>query len=134
MNEYLFTSKRFTGYMKFGYDAEGVLVKFENNAMLTIEQLVYLSNNFPFAQGDLPKIAGKGELKDCTNLTFEHFWEEYGIKKDRKQAEDYWRKMRENEKAKAIGAIKRYKFDCKAHNREMLYAIRYLRNKRYMDE
>jgi hypothetical protein len=134
MREYLFTSRQFTGYMKFGYDQEGVLVKFENNAVLSDLQLRFLSNNFPFAQSDLPKIVNKGKIEECTDLTFEHFWNEYGHKKDKIMAEKYWRKMTDAEKAIAIAGIKRYRYDCKMHNREMVYAIRYLRNKRYMDE
>lgn len=134
MREYIFTSRQFTGFMKFGYDAEGVLVKFENNAILDTQQLGYLSNNFPFDKQELPKIAGKGKLEECTDLTFEKFWKEYGCKKDKVQAEKYWRKMPDDEKAKAISAIKRFKHDCKMHNREMVYPIRYLRNMRYMDE
>jgi predicted transcriptional regulator len=89
---------------------------------------------FPLTEEYLPKIVGEGKLEDCTDLTFKRFWDEYDYKEDRKQAEDYWKKMPDNEKSKAIGAIKRYKFACKAKSREMIYAIRYLRNKRYMDE
>jgi hypothetical protein len=134
MKEYLFTSQTFAGYLKFVYDSEGVLVKFENNATLNDTQLFYLSKNFPFAESDLAVVLDKGKIQEVTDLTFERFWNEYGLKKDRIQAEDYWRKMPENEKAKAISGIKRYRFDCKANNRQMIYAVRYLRNKRYMDE
>lgn len=130
----MFTSNTFQGFLKFGYDAEGVLVKFENNAMLDDIQLRYLSVNFPFAQDELPVKLNKGKIVECTDLSFERFWEEYGYKVDKIQAEKYYKKMPDNEKAKAIGAIKRYKFDCKKANRDMVYPIRYLRNMRYMDE
>ena len=134
MREFIYTSRHFVGYMKFGYDAEGVLIKFENNAVLSTQQLLFLSRAFPFAQSDLVKITSKGKLEECTDLTFERFWLEYGYKKDKDQAEKYWRKMPDDEKAKAISAIKRYKHDCKMHNRDIIYAVRYLRNMRYMDE
>ena len=134
MREFIYTSRHFVGFMKFAYDAEGVLVKFENNAVLSTEQLVYLSSAFPFAQADLLKITSKGKLEDCTDLTFDRFWNEYGCKKDRVSAEKHWRKMPDDEKAKAIAAIKRYQYDCKNHNRDMIYAVRYLKNMRYMDE
>ncbi|MFK5950171.1 MAG: hypothetical protein QM500_15510 [Methylococcales bacterium] len=134
MKEFIFTSNQFIGYMKFGYDSEGVLAKFENNAILETQHQVYLSKNFPFAQSDLLKIVGKGKLEDCTDLTFDRFWKEYGYKKDRDQAEKHWRKMSDEEKAKAISSIKRYKHDCRMHNRDIIYAVRYLKNRRYMDE
>lgn len=134
MKEYIFTSRTFEGFLKFGYDTEGVLVKFENNAMLDTTQLVYLSNNFPFSAVELPIKLNKGKIVECTDLSFNRFWTEYGYKKDRVQAENYWRKMPDNEKAKAIAAVKRFKYDCKMHNRDMVYPIRYLRNMRYMDE
>jgi NDP-sugar pyrophosphorylase family protein len=134
MREYIFTSPEFTGFMKFGYDAEGVLIKYENQAILSTEQQVYLSMAFPLTQDVLPKIVNKGKLLDCTDLSFERFWEEYGYKKSKAEAERYWRKMPENEKLKAVSGIKRYMYDCKKHNRDVLYAVRYLRNMRYMDE
>lgn len=130
----MFTSRTFQGFLKFGYDAEGVLVKFENNAVLETEQLVYLSKNFPFTESELSEKLNKGKIVECTDLTFDRFWNEYDYKKDRDQAETYWRKMSDEEKAKAIGAIKRFKYDCKLHNRDIIYAVRFLKYRRYMDE
>lgn len=134
MKEYMFTSATFEGYLKFGYDSEGVLVKFENSALLDTIQLVYLSKNFPFSESELPEKLNKGKIVECTDLSFERFWEEYGYKKDKISAEAHWRKMPDDEKAKAISAIKRYKYDCKKYNRDMIYAVRYFKNMRYMDE
>lgn len=134
MREYVFTSREFDGFMKFGYDAEGVLVKFENNAILTTKQLVFLSMAFPFDINDLPKIVGKGKLEDCTDLSFERFWDEYAYKKDRLESEAQWRKMSDDEKAKAISGIKRYKFFCKTKGYDIIYPSRYLKKRRYMDE
>lgn len=134
MQEFMFTSTTFEGYLKFGYDAEGVLVKFENNAILDAIQLRYLSANFPFAMSELAEKLNKGKITECTDLSFERFWEEYGYKKDKISAEKYWKKMPDNEKAKAISGIKRYRYDCKRSQRDMVYPIRYLRNMRYMDE
>lgn len=134
MKEFIYTSKHFVGYMKFGYDAEGILVNFENNAILDDKQLLFLSRAFPFVQSDLLKITGKGKLEDCTDLTFDRFWTEYDYKKDKDMAEKQWRKMNDDEKAKAISAIKRYKHDCKMHQRDIIYAVRYLKNRRFMDE
>jgi type IV secretory pathway TrbF-like protein len=135
MKEYYFTSPQFDGYMLFAYDQQGCIIKFEQNALLTDEQYRYLTAHFPFDEADLQKIQGStGKIVESTDLSFERFWREYNHKKDKASAERYWTKMSDIEKAKALAGVKRYRYDCIKHNRDMVYAIRYLKNRRYMDE
>jgi hypothetical protein len=133
MQEYIFTSKVFTGHLKFGY-REGILVHFENNGELNAIQIKYLSENFPVYIDQLERIKGEsGKIEDVTDLSFEKFWEDYGYKVDKKQAEEFWKKMSKADRLHAISAIPRYKTQCRMKNRDLIYPIRYLRNRRYED-
>lgn len=135
MADYLFTSKRISGNMKFSYDDQGVIVKFENNAILDDKQLLFLTRNFPFAESDLNKIVGEqGRIDEITDTSFQSFWDKYGYKKGRLKAEAAWKKLNEGSKAKAILSIPRYKHDCKTHSRDMVYPERYLKDRRFDDE
>lgn len=135
MKEYIFTSAQFEGYMLFAYDQEGGLVRFEQNAILKDKQIRYLFDHFPFTESDLPNIQGStGKIVESTDLSFERFWADYNYKKDKASAERYWARMSKIEKAKALAGVKRYRYDCIRNNRDMVYAVRYLKNRRYMDE
>lgn len=135
MTEYIFTSKLFTGHMKFVYDIEGVICRFENNAVLSDVQSRFLTEHFPFVMTDLPRIVGKsGKIEESTDITFDTFWEQYGYKKGKQQAKIQWQKLNDGSKAKAIAKIKKYKYDCKTHSRDMVYAERYLKHRRFDDE
>ena len=135
MADYLFTSKRVSGFMKFSYDNQGVIIKFENNAILDDEQLHFLTRNFPFAEADLQKLVGKnGRIDEITDTSFQTFWNNYNYKKDRIKAEAAWKKLSEGEKAQAILGIPRYKYDCKLRNKELVYPERYLKWRRFDDE
>lgn len=126
-----------TGFIKAGFDEHGALVKFENSAILTEQQWLHLYNpdNFPLIEQKFTALAGKrGKIEEVSELTFDRFWEEYGCKKGKIQAQKEWNKLSDDEKAKAIGRIKAFKFDCKAHNREQVYPERYLKHRRFDDE
>lgn len=135
MADYLFTSPRMGGFMKFGYSDEGVIVSFENSAVLDGTQMQYLKANFPWTISDLAKIRGReGKIEEITDTTFDTFWEKYGHKKGKVKAEMYWKKLDEGSKAKAIQSVARYKYDCKLHNREMVYPERFIKDRRFEDE
>jgi hypothetical protein len=137
MREYVMTSKFMAGYIKCGFDENGRLVKFENAALLTDVQLQHIYNPvyFPLTESKFTALAGnKCTIEEVSELTFDRFWKEYDCKKGKIQTEKEWRKLTEEEKAKAIGRIKAFKFDCKSHNRELVYPERYLKHRRYDDE
>jgi len=121
--------------MRFGYNEEGILVKFENSAVLNDEQLIYVRNHFPFVIDELQTLAGKtGMLTEVTDISFDRFWTEYNYKKGKIAAFKEWKKLSSDEMVKAIVRIKPYRFDCKCHNREMVYPERYLKDRRFDDE
>jgi hypothetical protein len=137
MREYIFTTPLMAGFIKAGFDEHGILVKFENSAILTDNQFTHLYNinYFPITIEKFEALKGKqGKIEEISTITFEKFWEEYGLKKGKIKAQKEWLKTSENDRAKAIAKIKPYKFDCKTHNREMVYPERYLKDRRYDDE
>ena len=135
MKEYLFTSASFIGYMKFGYDELGILIKFENSAIINDKQLLFMRERFPFVIDQLEHIKGKtGKLTECSDISFEAFWNLYDYKKGKEQAWAQWKKLSHDAHVKAITRIKAYRYDCKSHNRDMVYAERYLRHRRFDDE
>jgi hypothetical protein len=133
MQEFIFKSKLFEGYMKFGY-IDGVIVSFENQAQLTTEQIGYFERNFPFRSINLAVIKGKhGKIEEITDLSFDNFWNIYDNKVDKINAQNYWEKMSKADKLAALSGINRYKTSCRQKNTPMVYAVRYLRNRRYED-
>lgn len=68
-------------------------------------------------------------------ITFDYFYEIYGKKTTKKQASDFWRKMKEADKVLAVLGVRKYKNYCKMHqNREQVDPVRYLKHRRYEDE
>ncbi len=123
MREYILTSPLITGFLKFAFDENARLVKFENNAVLTDRQwqFLYHPDNFPLWDNRLPALAGnQGHIEEVSEITFEKFWEEYGYKKGRINSIKEWNKLSIDDRAKAIGRIKDYRYDCKSHNREQV--------------
>lgn len=137
MKEFIFTSPLMSGSIRLAFDDNGLLTRFENNAALTQEQkaFIYSLDVFPIHESRLTVMMGKkGTIQEVTDLTFERFWEEYAYKKGKVKAIAEWNRLNAGDRAKAIAAIKAYRFDCKAHNREMVYAERYLKYRRFDDE
>lgn len=135
MRQFLFTSPRFDGQIILGYDENGVLVKFVNEATLTSEQLEYFRTNFPFKYENMELLKGKsGIITEITDLSFDRFWADYDCKKGKINAEKEWKKLSDGERMKAIMAIRRYKASCKNKNIEQVYPERYLKHRRYEDE
>jgi gamma-glutamylcyclotransferase (GGCT)/AIG2-like uncharacterized protein YtfP len=135
MAEFIFTSKLFSGFMRFAYDDQGVLQKFENNASIDTKQLLFLQRNFPFAIQDLERIKGKsGKIEENVDITFDNFWNRYGYKKGKVNTQVAWNKLSDAAKWKAIIYIPKYIYECKTAGHEMLYPERYLKYRRFDDE
>lgn len=133
--DFIFTSRQFSGYIKFSYDDQGCLIGYENHATLTDKQWTYMRDRFPFVQDQLNAYNTKeGKVEESTDLSFGRFWELYGYKKGKLKAEYYWSRLSNGDKARAISRVKNYRHDCKLHNRDMVYAERYLKDRRFDDE
>lgn len=135
MKEFMLTSPSFSGFLKFAYRENKELYSYEENAVLGSHHKSFIRKHFPWTQDKLHVLGSNtAEITEVTDLSFDRFWQLYNYKKDRASAERYWAKMKDIEKGRALSHVKRYRNDCAMNNREMLYAVRYLRNRRYMDE
>jgi len=135
MRKYSVTSSRFTGELIFGYDAEGVLKYYENNAQLEPPHIEWLYSRFPLTVSTLERIVTVGNITDITDLSFDAFWEAYAYKVSRKDAEKAWRGLVENDKVNAIDGIKRYNYYLQTHKSiERLHPATYLNKRRFEDK
>lgn len=135
MRQYLFQSPLFSGQITLGYNENGILIKFINEAELSEMQLNYFTSHFPFRIDNLDFIKGKsGIITEITDISFEHFWNEYGYKKGKLKAEINYKKLTDGEKLKAIMGIRKYRIYCKLKGIDMVYPERYIKDRRYDDE
>lgn len=136
MRKYAVTSPSFTGEMIFGYNTEGILFYYENNAMLETEHLVWLSQHFPFLDTQLSMIIKNGKITEITDLSFAKIWHDYGFKVGNKaRAEKLWNKLQVSEKIAVFESLPRYKYYLRTHQNLMqAYLETYLFQKRWENE
>jgi len=135
MPDYKVTSTNFDGFLFFSFDTEDVLKRFENHATLTVDQQKFLHSNFPFTVQDMGKINGPGATIEIhEDLTFDKFWESYGKKRGKREAQIQWVKLSDKDKHKALQYITKYRYNCKLEGIEMLYPERYIKKRRWEDE
>lgn len=126
----------FAGEMIFGYDADGVLVYYENNAELEPRHILALSRKFPFTPEDLYKIVENGKITEVTDLSFEKFWNEYAYKIGNKPlCERLWKKLSESERISVFEKLPKYKYYLSTHQSlEKAYPATFLNQRRWENE
>jgi hypothetical protein len=67
-------------------------------------------------------------------VTFEQFWDAYGVKKSKKDAERAWKKLSKADKDAAMKAIPAYQQDCVRCDRQRQYAATYLNKRTFEDD
>ena len=67
-------------------------------------------------------------------ITFEQFWDAYGLKRDKIAAERAWNKLPAKDRQAAFSGISAYRQDCADHNRMMMYAQGYITHRRWEDD
>jgi hypothetical protein len=117
----LLISSKFDGEIELRYDERGILVKYENRAMLDDEMLLFFMENFPRHQTTLQRMVELSKtlrVKEVpVDISFTSFLERYNRKINRKRCEPLYEKLDESEKVKCIMAIKQYDFFVQLHNR-----------------
>ena len=68
------------------------------------------------------------------NIPFSVFWEQYGLKRNRKAAERAWAKLSVKDQWAAFSTITAYREDCQRRGIAMCYAQGYLNGRRWEDE
>lgn len=67
-------------------------------------------------------------------ITFQEFWDAYGLKRDRVAAERSWRWLSAKDQHAAFRGIADYRADCEHRGISMMYAQGYLNHRRWEDE
>jgi len=127
----------------FRYDFKGFLRAFEIlEGQLNFKQRdwLYRSPNFPTTEEQMKlwqAILKKNfEIhKQDPEVTFEAFWEAYGLKTRKKETEGFWKKMSPGDRFKALAGIRQYNNHLRLHAwKNKVDPIRYLKHRRYEDE
>ena len=69
-----------------------------------------------------------------TDISFKTFWDAYGLKRDRFAAEPVWKRLSDKDKRAALAGIEPYRSECQRTGVAMMYAVRYLKHRRWEDE
>lgn len=115
MKKLILTSPGFNGEVELLYGTDGMLVLIDmQNADLNAAQVRYLKTASPiFYEKDSFKAAFRSDTLVVTEgdykVTFDMFYNEYGVKRNRDRCEKIWAKMSEVERVKAYAGIKPYK-------------------------
>ncbi|OQY03228.1 MAG: hypothetical protein B6I20_05475 [Bacteroidetes bacterium 4572_117] len=136
MRKYVLTSPDFTGELIFGYNTEGVLVFFENNAVLQNAHWQYLSKNMPFVDTELNGLVKKGTVTEITDLTFARFWKEFNHKVgNKKRTEKLWVALQESERIAVFEHLPKYNYYLKTHQGLMkTYPETFISQRRWENE
>ena len=109
--KYEITAKQFDGSIVLTYNDKGIIENAEFNCSLTMEQLKFFATHFPTHQAWLKLTVQQFEAK-CTEvieqITFELFYEKYGLKEGRIKAQSAWNKLKAEEQTAAYKHITRY--------------------------
>jgi len=115
MIRYILISNKFEGYIIYGYNTLGFLVHFENCTYgMTEDQLEGVVKELRNALSHERFVAwtkehGMKVVKLEDDLTFERFWAEYGMQRDRMRAEKVWNAMKPEDRQYVLYNIKAYK-------------------------
>ncbi|SJN38372.1 hypothetical protein FM120_11195 [Sphingobacterium faecium PCAi_F2.5] len=115
MRKYVLTSQMFEGSVTFGFNDEGWLTFYNNEANFDNKQHAWLldleKNVLPREINGIQGLALKikGKLQEVPpDLTFDAFWNSYTNKKNRKRSEGLWNKMNESQRLKCILSVQPY--------------------------
>lgn len=135
-----FESNALDGSIVFEYDDDTLMLKScQINGELDELQAGYLSRYFPTTYLQLEKLHKYSKNSKLHKLleivSFDVFWEEYGKKDSRLKAERAWKKLNDDEQARAIKYINRYNSILAQEKwRSKLLASSYLNGKLWMDQ
>ncbi|MAX23414.1 MAG: hypothetical protein CMJ19_02825 [Phycisphaeraceae bacterium] len=112
MHKIIITSTKFNGSLEFEMDDTGTVKLFKNFADLDSNQLDWFSGNFPITLDRLNALIRKSknlkaELVEA-DLSFDHFWNKYGMKRNRIRAEKWWNKLKDADKIMALRNLDAY--------------------------
>ena len=74
------------------------------------------------------------KVNNTKGISFDSFWDAYGLKRDRIAAERAWKRLSAKDRKAAFDGVARYREDCRQRGISMMYAQGYLSHRRWEDE
>jgi hypothetical protein len=138
MKKYMLTSPNYPDGIICGFNGDSVIIFFQIEGNPSSDLIIALLQKLPLTEQaflDLRKRTGiKIEIVP-TDLSFECFWSEYGYKFGKKdRVKKIWESMNDNDKVKALAAIKPYKTWLLRKNIDMVYPETYLSQRRFEND
>jgi hypothetical protein len=139
VNKYIITSAEYEGEVVFGYHPTSkLLYGFYVKAELTAEQHLFFMQHMKPVEDEFKQHFANSNMQVKQippDLSFERFWSEYGYKVGNKnKAKDLWNKLSHIDKIKALEGIKIYKLWLSKRHQDMIYAERYISQRRFENE
>ncbi len=136
--KYEIRSRKTSRRVEAEYNDKGTLISINFDATAEVESVNWMLKNIPVEEPDvkrwMPQVFEVNVAIE--QVSFEIFWDTYGVKVGRIAAEKQWSKLTQIERAKAIRKIAQYRAWC--HNntppRRLKDPERYLSNKTFDDE
>lgn len=111
LQEYIIQGQTDKRSIRVGYNEEGDLISIVLDGELNADQRRYALRNLPVGVNyifDVAKKFGWKVTPVAFNLSFDHFYEVYGNKVGKKQAQKVWDRLSKDNKIKALMYIKTY--------------------------
>jgi hypothetical protein len=133
------TGEKFTGEIAAIYNQQEVLVQVDMAATnLSPQQRRILLSGMPCTVAEIPTcFSGKITVVEAAfEVTFEMFWQRFGLKRNKLHAEKLWEKLRKTEQVEAWHRIEAYDKYCKknAHWYQRMYPDTWLRGRQWESE
>jgi hypothetical protein len=143
MKRYIISSNNFNGevHVVYGLDSKLVLIDFIH-ADLNENQTQVFKERCPVVFTDQKELIAafkaKGELKvveQGLTITFDMFWNDYSLKRNRDRCEKFWSKLSEAEQVEAWAGVKPYQRHLALNTwKTKADPDTYLRNKYYRND
>jgi len=135
--KYEITAKAFDGSIVLSYSEQGIIENAQFNCSLSLEQLKFFATHFPTHISWLKFTVQQFDAK-CTEvieeITFELFYEKYGVKEGKSKAQIAWNKLKAEERTAAYNYIARYNsLLAQKQWQSKAMPVTYLNQKRWLD-
>lgn len=135
MRRFIVTSTKFTGTAELIYNDNGTICLIDlRNAEMDEMTAYHFKSAVNASERKLASGFGKDTIivQSDFELTFETFWKDYPLHRNRFMVEKFWGKMNRTEQIKAFHSLHAYKkYITKNSWYTAMIADRYLRNKEY---
>lgn len=111
MKKFVLTSPKLQGQVTFGYNDDGFLIFFHNEAEMNREQHQWMLNNNPGLQQNITILAQiiQGRLEELPeDLSFDRFWVDYGKKINKARCIPLYNKLKDADKMLCLRGIRPY--------------------------